>query len=224
MIANISPASTCFSETLSTLKFAQRAKMIKNNASINQESTGSIENLRKEIARLKEELSGAKTMIHTLENGERTRLKGSDLTSSQVAVACKKASAGKLSLKKDEGKMDIESYKNIIFDSNSGQLELELLLKELIDVVRESESHLQSEMERKNEFLQMFENLCELHRGNDINIRELLSMYDFKLNKIYSKQPDPNFAIENEICPSKDFENLDSDSGQVQFLQNENNL
>lgn len=30
LIANVSPASSSFSETLSTLKFAQRAKMIQN--------------------------------------------------------------------------------------------------------------------------------------------------------------------------------------------------
>ena len=41
MIANISPAALSFSETLSTLKFAQRAKLIKNKASINQQATGS---------------------------------------------------------------------------------------------------------------------------------------------------------------------------------------
>jgi kinesin family protein 15 len=46
MIANISPAASSYGETLSTLKFAQRAKLIKNRASINQESQGSTENLR----------------------------------------------------------------------------------------------------------------------------------------------------------------------------------
>jgi hypothetical protein len=38
LIATISPASNSFSETLSTLKFAQRAKMVKNMAVVNQDS------------------------------------------------------------------------------------------------------------------------------------------------------------------------------------------
>lgn len=63
MIAAVSAASTQFQETLSTLKFAQRAKMIKNKASINEESSGNIEGLRKEIKRLKEELGQAKNYI-----------------------------------------------------------------------------------------------------------------------------------------------------------------
>lgn len=56
MIAAVSAASTSFQETLSTLKFAQRAKMIKNKASVNEESAGNIESLKKEIKKLKEEI------------------------------------------------------------------------------------------------------------------------------------------------------------------------
>ena len=49
IIANVSPASSSFAETVSTLKFAQRAKQIKNRASINEDSTGNLEGLKKEI-------------------------------------------------------------------------------------------------------------------------------------------------------------------------------
>lgn len=53
MIANISPASISFGETLSTLKFAQRAKLIKNKAIINEDSSGTVAILKDEIKRLK---------------------------------------------------------------------------------------------------------------------------------------------------------------------------
>ena len=56
MVAAVSAASSSFQETLSTLKFAQRAKMIKNRALINEESIGNLDNLKKEIKRLKEEI------------------------------------------------------------------------------------------------------------------------------------------------------------------------
>ena len=46
IIANISPAQICSGETLSTLKFAQRAKLIKNKAVINEESSGTIHLLK----------------------------------------------------------------------------------------------------------------------------------------------------------------------------------
>jgi len=57
IIANISPSSLNTNETLSTLKFAQRAKLIKNKAVINEESSGTIVLLKNEIKKLKRELS-----------------------------------------------------------------------------------------------------------------------------------------------------------------------
>ena len=53
IVANISPSQACFSETLSTLKFAQWAKMIKNKAIINEDSSGTVAILKEEIKRLK---------------------------------------------------------------------------------------------------------------------------------------------------------------------------
>ena len=42
MIANITPSTFSINETIITLKFAQRAKLIKNKAIINEESSGTI--------------------------------------------------------------------------------------------------------------------------------------------------------------------------------------
>ena len=56
IIANVSPAVSSFSETLSTLKFAQRAKMIKNAAVVNEDVTGTVNLLKYEIKKLKDEL------------------------------------------------------------------------------------------------------------------------------------------------------------------------
>ena len=59
IVANISPSSLSFGETLSTLKFAQRAKMIRNKAIVNEDTAGSVHLLKEEIKRLKEELASA---------------------------------------------------------------------------------------------------------------------------------------------------------------------
>lgn len=64
LVANISPAASATFETLSTLKFAQRAKQIKNSAVINEESSGAIALLKLEIKRLKEELKNAKNYVN----------------------------------------------------------------------------------------------------------------------------------------------------------------
>ena len=57
IIATISCSSFCFQETLSTLNFANRAKMVKVKAQINEESVlSSIEAYKDEIRKLKAEI------------------------------------------------------------------------------------------------------------------------------------------------------------------------
>ncbi|CAM8994673.1 unnamed protein product [Rhodiola kirilowii] len=56
MICAISPAQRCISETFSTLRFAQRAKAIKNKAVINEVMQDDVKFLREVIRQLKDEL------------------------------------------------------------------------------------------------------------------------------------------------------------------------
>uniref|UniRef100_A0A8D3DPJ4 Kinesin-like protein n=1 Tax=Scophthalmus maximus TaxID=52904 RepID=A0A8D3DPJ4_SCOMX len=56
IIANVHPGSKCFGETLSTLQFAQRAKLIKNKAVINEDTQGNVRQLQAEVKKLKEQL------------------------------------------------------------------------------------------------------------------------------------------------------------------------
>ncbi|WOL05131.1 kinesin-like protein KIN-12F [Canna indica] len=57
IIANVSPSMCSANETLSTLKFAQRARLIQNNAVVNEDASGDVLALRHQIRLLKEELS-----------------------------------------------------------------------------------------------------------------------------------------------------------------------
>ncbi|XXG65369.1 hypothetical protein AAC387_Pa05g3086 [Persea americana] len=57
IIANISPSNCCALETLSTLKFAQRAKFIRNNAIINEDASGDVLHMRIQIQQLKKEVN-----------------------------------------------------------------------------------------------------------------------------------------------------------------------
>ncbi|KAK3027351.1 hypothetical protein RJ639_041592 [Escallonia herrerae] len=56
MVCAISPAQSCKSETLSTLRFAQRSKAIKNKAVVNEEMQDDVNVLREVIRQLKDEL------------------------------------------------------------------------------------------------------------------------------------------------------------------------
>lgn len=57
LVATVTPSAQSLTETISTLKFAQRAKLIKNNAMLNEDAYGSVPALQAEIARLKAELA-----------------------------------------------------------------------------------------------------------------------------------------------------------------------
>ncbi|XP_062839882.1 kinesin-like protein KIF15 isoform X2 [Anolis carolinensis] len=66
IIANVHPGSRCFGETLSTLNFAQRAKLIKNKAVINEDTQGNVRQLQSEVKKLKEQLAllAAGQLVH----------------------------------------------------------------------------------------------------------------------------------------------------------------
>uniref|UniRef100_A0A0D9X1Z9 Kinesin motor domain-containing protein n=1 Tax=Leersia perrieri TaxID=77586 RepID=A0A0D9X1Z9_9ORYZ len=57
IVANVSPSICSSSETLSTLKFAQRAKLIQNNAKVNEDASGDVMALQKQIEDLKDQLT-----------------------------------------------------------------------------------------------------------------------------------------------------------------------
>ncbi|KAI3902664.1 hypothetical protein MKW92_050905 [Papaver armeniacum] len=60
MICAISPVQSCKNETVSTLRFAQRAKAIKNKATVNEVTQGDVKVLQEMIHQLKDELLRAK--------------------------------------------------------------------------------------------------------------------------------------------------------------------
>ena len=55
-MATISPSPMSVSETMSTLKFAQRAKLIKNKAEVNENTCGNVAALQNEVGRLRAQL------------------------------------------------------------------------------------------------------------------------------------------------------------------------
>jgi hypothetical protein len=72
MIANVSPSITNIAETVSTLRFAQRAKRMGNKAMVNEDTTGDAEVLRRELARLKRQLAACTCTASRNSNGNGT--------------------------------------------------------------------------------------------------------------------------------------------------------
>jgi hypothetical protein len=117
LIANVSPAASSYQETLSTIKFAQRAKQIKNKASINEDSSGSLDGLKKEINRLREELVHAKSLIGNLETEQKRIPKSPKLTPQIMSI---------------NGKMSIDAH---LIEHNHRYLDLEVALQKSVEVL-----------------------------------------------------------------------------------------
>ncbi|XP_020571783.1 kinesin-like protein KIN-12A [Phalaenopsis equestris] len=71
MICAISPSKRCKNETFSTLRFAQRAKAIKNQAVVNETMEDDVSVLREQIRQLKDELLRIKSNDTSTENNSR---------------------------------------------------------------------------------------------------------------------------------------------------------
>ncbi|KAJ1658828.1 Kinesin-like protein kif15 [Dispira simplex] len=96
IIANVSPATINAAESLGTLKFAQRAKMIKNKAVVNQDTQGNVAQLQAELKKLRQELAilraanpgSIPTVLSPTEYNARSLVSpgGSDVTSGTLAT------------------------------------------------------------------------------------------------------------------------------------------
>ncbi|KAJ2156307.1 Kinesin-like protein kif15 [Coemansia sp. RSA 552] len=73
IIANVSPAMCNDIETASTLRFAQRAKMIQNKAVVNQDMQANVPQLQAEIQRLKSQIAQLK-LTHSGGDGSQSPL------------------------------------------------------------------------------------------------------------------------------------------------------
>jgi hypothetical protein len=63
IIGNISPCSSTVSETISTLRFVKRAKLVQNSAKINRDFKVSVPQLQTEIEKLKAEITHLNTKL-----------------------------------------------------------------------------------------------------------------------------------------------------------------
>lgn len=167
MIANVSPASINFSETLSTLKFAQRAKLIKNKASINEELTGSVEVLRKEIARLKRDLQAAQSGNYG----------GHSLSSEGMSVNFDRLSTSGMPDSIDRPMRDL-------IDKNGLQLEMELMLQETVSFINSSEESADNERNKSEKLKAIHEQAVAISDRREKQLRMMVDLYEEKIRRL----------------------------------------
>lgn len=155
VIANISQASSAYYETLSTLQFAQRAKMIKNKARLNEDLSGDAEALRIEVRRLKEELESARCIIQSLESR-------APLTE-DIEDSCK-------------GGVASQQVKELLLQENSRAFELESILKDLLESLSKTQAMLDYETSRKQSTIHSLGRILRMSHSNEMHLRLALAL------------------------------------------------
>lgn len=186
MVANVGPASYNVEETLTTLRYANRAKNIKNKPRVNEDPKDALlREFQEEIARLKaqlEKLEIEKRAIvedHSLVAEEKKRLlkekekKMEDLRREKDAAEVLGAK-----IKAMESKL-LVGGKNIVDHTNEQQKILEQKRQEIAEQKRR-EREIQQQMEsRDEETLELKETYSSLQQEVDIKTK--------KLKKLFSK-------------------------------------
>ena len=192
MIANLSPATSAYHETLSTLQFAQRAKLIKNRAVLNEDTSGDTESLRREVKRLQDELETARGIIQGF---------GAGIKDENVMDIISRSVSSSLSI----------SYKNA---KDSKRLkELEQYLKEGIEVLRDTQLELQNEYTRKQYVLEGFSKIMLISEKREIHLRAITHLKDEQ-----SRRKGDLFSLYSDIKVRNDHSNLGA-SGIVRELE-----
>ena len=162
MIANISPASINFSETLSTLKFAQRAKLIKNQASINEESSGSIEVLKAEICRLRKELETMKVRVPAEVASFETARRAPNSFSQEA----------------------IEEQQRALMELNKNQIDLETLLHEVSQEYEHAESRAKAEADKLSRVMSKVNKSSTIQQNKERQLRMMIDLCEEKIRKL----------------------------------------
>lgn len=214
MIAAVSSASNSFAETLSTLKFAQRAKQIKNKAFLNEESSGNMELLKKELKRVKDELVTATNLINELQNSKES-----------FNLQAKLTPNFEFFLEKNPGntsKSQIFSHsKGIFYENGRKLLDLEKYVKENLQLIDENFKEikevimkLEIESEKNSQILQ----ICS---KNEINYRTIIKLCHLRI--IRSNDSAESFSNDSFL---QEISNLKEENTRLQeiFANNEEKI
>ena len=94
--------------------------------------------------------------------------------------------------------IQLNNEQDYLKSQNQSQLELELLLKESIDILNETETKLHGEYHKKEEFMNLFRSAADVHATKELNLRLMIDI----LNSNLSTTPNPknfgNYSDDNE--------------------------
>ncbi|XP_073118814.1 kinesin-like protein KIN-12C isoform X2 [Henckelia pumila] len=182
IIANISPSTCSAYETLSTLKFAQRAKLIQNNAKINEDASGDVIALQRQIQQLKGQLS-------FLTKHQQTSLKPLDFA----------PDSEKFSLGYCPGRYETFDETNVNGEHNIPKGEIRKQMKYLEDTLSGAlhrEKLTEMEVKRQKVEIERMNNLVHQQKEEAQHTKMMLILRDEKIQQLES-------LLDGPVCADK---------------------
>jgi len=182
LIANVSPASSSFNETLSTLTFAQTAKQIKNKALKNEDASGDVESLKEMIRDLKEKLDKAKKEIEQMKaSGSSGRSpKGTPFMTSLA--------------------MSSELERSLLENTRLAEIEMSLIQK--LEIICENELQVKNELIIKQQYIETFQTAVEFYEASEFQYRSIISLNLSRIERLtqaLNSNDENRIDIETEI-------------------------
>uniref|UniRef100_T1JZ75 Kinesin-like protein n=1 Tax=Tetranychus urticae TaxID=32264 RepID=T1JZ75_TETUR len=210
MVANIGPASYNYEETLITLRYASRAKNIKNRPRVNEDPKDALlREFQMEIERLKvllqerrRKASGKVVEISSITRGNVVDDSGS--TNGGVDEAAVEKLAAEI--KAMESRL-LTGGKNIIDHTNQQKRELELKRQEIAEQKRREREMLQRLEEQEDSTLEIRETFTSMQQEVELKKRKLRKLFA-KLQSVKSEIEDTMEANSRE---RRELEELQSD-------------
>nr|AMS24239.1 kinesin 12-Ie protein [Marsilea vestita] len=208
IIATVSPSIICASETLSTLKFAQRTKFIQNNAIINEDASDDVTKLRSQIENLKNELERLRSV------SESTGYEQSSVDKDINVETHDFGSENEKALLHPTPETSLWIDKESVESLSAGAIQDEVIgkkyeigsenqqLKCLIQEYEMETNHLKSIVQVKDEKIQSLECAAESLISNEGHLKEENMLLRQEINLLQQKQnQNPEllyFALENK--------------------------
>jgi kinesin family protein 15 len=172
MIANVSPSNTCFFDTISTLKFAQRAKLVKNSAHINEDTTGNVDKLREIIKKLKVKIADLETTNLSITNIQSLQMPNLEMGSPHTP------------------------NRNSDFKSKRDQIrDLERNVSSLLSQLKEGENLIDTNSKEHDKLTSQYQATIEALENQKMRDRMIIKFRDEAIEKLSSKNGDDKEKI-----------------------------
>ncbi|KAG6557215.1 hypothetical protein Mapa_001142 [Marchantia paleacea] len=220
LIANISPAEKNVEETISTLKFAQRAKLIHNTAIVNEDMFGNPAVMGEEIRRLRLEIAALRANVGSGPAGDQNLMMMTQETPAETSRVSRLEHIISQSVKRSlEAERKAESEMHVL------HVKLEALqaMCERLDKTSQSQRMI---LRLRENTIKRMENGRQNYQSDDITIINMREEIE-QLRKQIEHHPDVvRFKMELDLCREQldeyEDERKDEDSLQSQIAQLEN--